>query len=87
MQVKSKYFYFGKVPAEQDTVEFPEGWEPGWYYRFFIDDELEDIIVEEMYGVGKTHIAFSDVWEFTQTLNKVQQEIICASIGAPIPNA
>jgi hypothetical protein len=79
--VKNKYHYFGKTPADYEE-EAKEGWEPGWYFRIVIETNAEDIRVEDCLG-RYVPINFTAINELTQVVQKVQQEIICAVVGAP----
>ena len=83
---KNKYFYFGKQsPTDPDLTEFEgdqDGWEDGWNYRIVVDAEFECLEIENRFGDDVT-VSFDSLWQLTQTLNKVQAELVTSLIGAP----
>lgn len=86
MILKNKWFYFGKIPAKWDEEETLPGWEPGWYFRIFLNEDIEEFHIEDTCG-RMVPLSFDNLFKLQQVLVKVQNELLTTLIGAPNPHA
>lgn len=85
MNFVNKYFYFGKVEdefVENFGMDYPDGWEEGYFFRIRIDEDNLEIKVEDSCG-RMVPLSFNDIHSFISTLKNVEKEIVEVVTGIP----
>jgi hypothetical protein len=80
-KIKLHTFYFGKIDPKNDWEDSePEGWEPGWYYRVVIKEDVGEIHIEDTCG-RFFPLQWQSLLLLQKTLNNVGAELIRSILG------